>query len=546
MDLTKQDTPRFDPGSPEYRWKLWVTILVPGGAPRVVLLWRHLAVALLLLATVGWLATAGAAWTFIRFRHGFTASYLNLVWPPLWPEHREALGHHYLARGRRALAVGEFTDAATFLAAGVARVPADITARRQLAIIYLRFGLRQGALDVLGVGLPQARDDLAYLKLTFGLLDELQEDTRILDLTRRYLPPQPDEVLTHQFLALQAATVRYHYGDYDGAERLVADWRLDRSLEGQLLLARSDWERGYPELAQLRLEQQRPRFPGRDELPLQLIRFYRALGDTTRELNEALVRHLADPASPGPRIDLLYAWQRSGDQVRRRRETESYLTDYPADPAALLLLAWFASDTGDITLVRRLRALAAECHYPLETFELALVQGLALAADYPGALAAAEAALAGPAGNNPRFPGTLAGLRALASFGAGDPVTGETFLQSFLIRQRPRSSDSILLTRRLAEIGALRPAHRVIESAVRQHPLDQAALTELVRQQTQARDGAGLEGSLPPLLAMRKPSRAVLHEAALRLDAAQPRQHQLLAAIDRALEKSPASPEPEP
>ena len=53
MDLTKQDTPRFDPGSPEYRWKLWVTILVPGGAPRVVLLWRHLAVALLLLATVG-------------------------------------------------------------------------------------------------------------------------------------------------------------------------------------------------------------------------------------------------------------------------------------------------------------------------------------------------------------------------------------------------------------------------------------------------------------------------------------------------------------
>mgnify|MGYP007037358219 CR=1 FL=1 len=41
-------------------------------------------------------------------------------------------------------------------------------------------------------------------------------------------------------------------------------------------------------------------------------------------------------------------------------------------------------------------------------------------------------------------------------------------------------------------------------------------------------------------------ARAVLQEAALRLAAAQPRQHQLLAAIDRALENSPASPEPEP
>ncbi|HRG54643.1 MAG TPA: tetratricopeptide repeat protein [Lacunisphaera sp.] len=546
MDLTKQATPRFDPGSPEYRWKLWVTILEPGGNPRVVLLWRHIATAFLLLAVAGWLATAGAAWTFIRFRHGFTASYLNLVWPPLWPQHREALGRHYLVRGQRALAAGEFSDAAAFLAAGVARVPADIAARRQLAIVYLRFGLRQGALDVLGVGLPQARDDLAYLKLTFGLLEELHEDTRIRDLTRRYLPPHPDEVLTHQFLALQAATVRYHYGDYDGAEGLVADWRLDRSLEGQLLLARCDWERGYPELARLRLEQQRPRFPGRDELPLQLIRFYRDLGDTTRELNEALVRHLADPASPGPRIDLLHAWQRSGDQARVQRETESYLADNPTDPAALLLLAWFASDTGNTSLVRRLRGLAAGRHYPLETFDLALVQGLALAGDYPAALAAADAALAGPAGANPRFADTLAGLRALACFGAGDPVNGESYLQTFLVRQRPRSSDSILLSRRLAEIGAVRPAQRVIESAVRQHPLDQAALTELVHQQSLARDGPGLESSLPRLLPMRKPSRAVLQEAALRLDAAQPRQHQLLAAIAVALKNSPASPEPEP
>ncbi len=545
MDLGKFEKSQFDAAAPAYRRKLWVQLVSPGGATHLVFFWRRIAAVLLLLLLLGWLAAAGAAYAFVRVRHDFAGlSYLNLVWPPRWPQHREALGRNYLARGQSALAAGEFADAAQFFAAGLARVPADIAARRQLAIIYLRFGQLQAGLDILSAGLAQARDDLDYLKLTFGLLDELKEDTRILELARLHLPSQPDEVLVHQFVALQAAGARYQHGDYTGAEQLIADWRLDRSLEGQLLLARCDWERGYPELALLRLQQQRERFPQRDELPLQLIRFYRELGRTEQELNEALIRHAADPFSPGPRIDLLYARQRNQDQVRLNQEREAYLKDFATDPSALLLLAWFASDTGDAALARRLRDAAVAGGQPVTNFEFALVQCLALNRDYPAAQAAIDLALQGPAAADPRFAGTLAGLRALVCFGAGDTENGELHLKAFLLRQRPRANDSLLLARRLLELGATTAATRILETAVRQDPLNQAVLTELVRQQAQAGDRSALLTSVPRLLAMRKPARAVLQEATLRLDPTQPADLELRTAIQAALEKSSALPEP--
>jgi tetratricopeptide (TPR) repeat protein len=516
VDFTKQNAPKFDARAPEYRRKLWARIEAPNGSVEVVFFWWRILAALLLLAVAGWLAAAGAVYGFVRVRHDFAdVSYWNLALPSRWPLHRRALGHHYIELGQQAMATGNYVDAAQFYGAGVARDPDDLPARRQLAIIYIRFGQLTAGLTLLGAGLEQAREDLEYLKLTFSLLSETQDDTRILELTQKYLPVKPDEILTHQFLALQAATAYYQRGNYDAAEQTVAAWRLGRSLEGQLLLARCDWERGYPDLAVVRLTEQREHFPDRDELSLQLIRFYRDLGRNEAALNEALVRHVADPASPGPRIDLLYAWQRNSDETRLAREREAYLKDFASDANALLLLAWFAADTGDLELSRRLHSLAA-----------------------------AEAALKGPAGQDPRFAAVLSGLRALACFGAGDPSNGETNLQAFLVREHLRAGDALLLARRLNELGARPQALHVLTTAVRHDPQNQAALTELVHLETAAANQEALEAYTPQLLAMRKPSRAVLQESFLVLNEATPARAALRHAIKAALEKSTPTPEP--
>lgn len=545
MDLSKNQIPNFDPRSRAYRRKLWVRVAASGGVSRLVIFWWRIAAVLALLALCGWLSLAAGVYGFMRVKHDFTdASYLNLVFPHRWPLHRAALGRHYLERGQRAFADKQYNEAAQFYAAGVSRVPDDIAARRQLAIIYIRFGLVDAGLNILESGLPLARGDLDYLKLLFGLLNEIRNDTKIIDLARTYLPTQVDDVLPHQFLALQAAQAHYHRGNYDEAEKIAADWRLSRSLEGQLLLARCDWERGYPDLAILRLEQQRETFPNRDELSLQLIRFYRDLSRQEDALNEALLRHVADPASPGARVDLIYSWHHKSDTTRYTRELESYLKDYATDARALMLLAWFAADTGELELARRLRAIAETQAFPVNAFELVIVQAHIFRGDYRPALEAAEASLQGPAGKDPRYIAVLSGLRALAAFGAGDPANGEVYLQSFLIREYLRASDALLLAERLTEIGARNQARNVLTTAVANDAANQAALTALIKLETTDGNLAALETHLPRLLAMRKPARTVLQEAYLKLDEATPTRAALRQAVKAAIEKSPTSVAP--
>lgn len=540
MDLSKTPIPQFDRKAASYRGKLWVRVASPGGGSQLIVFWGRIAIVLCALAALGWMTLAAGVFAFMRAKHEFAeASYLNIVFPHRWPLHRAALGRHYIERGEAAFAKKEFNDAAQFYAAGVSRVPGDIPARRQLAIIYLRFGQTISGLRILEEGLPAAKADLDYLKLTFNLLNEVREDARIIELVKKCLPETPDDFLPHQFLALQAAQAHYHRGNYDAAEKICADWRLERSLEGQLLLARCDWERGYPDLAVVRLEQQRGAFPSRDELPLQLIRFYRDLDRQEQALNEALLRHVADPASPGARVDLIYSWHRKSDTARYQRELDSYLDDYTSDAKALMLLAWFAADTGELTLARRLHAIALDQGYPTNAFDLVIVQALIFRGEYRPALESAEAALKGAAGKDPRFVAVLSGLRALAAFGAGDPTNGEVYLQSFLIKEYLRASDALLLAERLDEIGARNQARHVLTTAVTNDAANQAALTALIKLETAAENAAALETYLPRLIAMRKPARTVLQEAYLKLDDATPARAALRQSIAAALQRTP-------
>jgi hypothetical protein len=84
----------------------------------------------------------------------------------------------------------------------------------------------------------------------------------------------------------------------------------------------------------------------------------------------------------------------------------------------------------------------------------------------------------------------------------------------------------------------------VLTTAVRHDPQNQAALTELVHLETAAANQEALEAYTPQLLAMRKPSRAVLQESFLVLNEATPARAALRHAIKAALEKSTPTPEP--
>ena len=542
MDLSKTSVSAFDPRDPSHRRKLWVRVKTPATAFYHIY-WRRLALTLAALALVGWLAAAAAVWTYIRTNRDFAdASYLNIALPWRWSEHRASLGRHYLARARIELEKQDYAAAYQHLTAGLARVPDDTPGRRLLAFVQIRIGRPDLALRTLSDGAQLAGADLDYLKLLFGLLLEAQQDDRVITLATSLLPPKPDAVLAHQFTALQAATAHFHRGRYDATEQLVSAWGLDRSLEGSILLARCDWERGYPDLALLRLENNLPRFPRRDELYVALIRYYRELGRTDAARQTALLRRFNDPASPGPRIDVLHTTRTTSEPAAIAREIDTYLTDFAADPQALVLLASFGSDTAQPALVQRTLALARSRKYLPNAFNLALVQSLVAATDYRGALTTAETALLEETDDNRFFTGTLDGLRALALFGLRDTERAELMLDSFLGTARLRAADALFLAQQLRLLGAVPSARRVLARAVVIDPLNQAALTELVRLDAGANDHTALAQNLPKLLAMRKPARTVLEECLLRLD--QPAEDPLRAEIRSALDRVTRTPAP--
>lgn len=542
MDPIKDELQAFNPAHPDFRRKLWVRVVTPD---RVYwhIFWRRVAAAAALLALAGWLALTGAAWTFLKYKRGYAeASYLDLALYPWRSAHfRSGLARHYLARGHEAIAQRNYRDGYAYLMAGLNRVPNDLAARQTVAAMQVRYGFVHRALKTLEDGLPY-QPDLAYLKQFLGLLLENREDDRLVATARRLLPAAPDRVLTHQFIALEMATAHFERGRYDETEQVIAAWGLENSAEGQILLAKCDWERGSPERAVQRLEAQVARFPKRDDVYLTLVRFHRELGDNDAARRYALLRFFNDRRGPGPRIDLMQCYHATDDRAAEAREIETYLRDFAPIPAALNLLGWFALDTRQRPLLERAHTLARDQGFPLDVLNFARLQLEIVDRNYATALELADAALRETNENREDLPALVGGLRALALIGSGNMEAARPLLHAFLAQSRLRPGDALFIARYLRRLGATEEARQVLDRVCTLDPLNQATLAELVRVDTDTGNRAGLAENLPKLLRTRKPERAVLEEALLKLD--QPGHAALRTEVRAALARASGTPAP--
>lgn len=520
MDLSKDDS-HFNPGAAEYRCKLWVRVAGPDHFYYHVY-WRRIAGALLVLGVAAWFTLAGAVWAFVKFQRGYDgARYFDLVFYPLRrTEYQTGLGRHYLTLGRAAWEKQNYREGYALLLGGLARVPQDVPGRRFLATAEAQVGRLDRALKTLIAGIDYARDDLDYLKLLFELLLEAQQDERLIALAKTLIPAAPDGVPVHQFIAQQSATAHYHRGRLAETARIVAAWRLDRTVEGQVLLAQCDHQQGMEAVAIARLERAVTLFPRRQEPLLELVRLHRELGHPNEARRYALLRSLRQPGSAGASIDLLHGYHASGDGAAEARELAEFLRSHDHDPSALVLLLWFAVDTAQPALAERVQALAKGQKLPANTFNLGVVQAHLTARDYPRALMLADAALREEQYASDISASPLQAMRAIAHFGLGDAARGQITLSAFLNNTRVRASDALLLARQLKAIGFAEQARRVLERASEIDPLNEPALAELIRLDAEAGNRAALAESLPKLFELRKHFRATLEETLRHLDEA--------------------------
>jgi Tfp pilus assembly protein PilF len=483
--------------------------------------WGRLLLSLIATICLAWCALTAGAYLFLKHKRGFTdVRYTDtLLWflPSHWASFQTDYGDFLIAKALKEVEQGKIREALFNLTIGTAKAPANSEGRLLLAQIYART-LRQPrrAWTILREGLPYNKDNETYLLAVFGFLGQSQMDDHVMVVARSLLPKQPVITRRNQIIAFAQAQACFYRGNYDQAEDLIRAYQLDRSRDGLFLLVRIEWDRGEHDPALAHLSELAARIPQDAELYGQLVVWLRELGRDDEARTASRLRKITDRANPTPRIDLLHSFRKDGDTTALRNGIEEIFSDFPRDPAALLALADFAANSGDVALARRVYMHCKEdptsrlaWDYPA----LMVVEALIVAKDYQGALDMSDQLLAANPDWNKRYAALFSGLRAIASFGRGDIPGGQLGLSSFIAQPGLRADNLLVVSRRLIEIGVRADARRVLAQAVKTDPLNQPALTALVRLDLELNRPDDLAAGLVPLLTMRKPDPALLQAA---------------------------------
>lgn len=482
--------------------------------------WGRLVLSLSLFVALGWAAMTGGGYLFLKRQRGFTtvryADTLLCFLPARWTALQKSYGEFLIKRAQQKVTEGELRAALFDLTIGTAKSPGNAEGRVLLARFYTQLRQPARAWSVLREGLEANGENLDYLRTVFAFLGQQQMDEDVMVVARSLLPKTPAITPRNQMIAFAQAQACFYRGNYDEAEDLLRIYQLDRVRDGLMLTVHIEWDRGEHELALYHLRQLATQLPDDAEIYRQTITWLRELGREDEARNASRVRKITDRANPYPRIDLLHSLSKDGEVAALRAGIEEIFRDFPNDSSALLALADFAANTGDVALARRVYLYCKEdpsgrlaWDYPA----LMVVEALIVTKDYQGAIDTANQLLAANPEWNKRYATVFSGLRAIATFGKGDTASGRAILAGFLSQPGIRADNFIVVSRRLIEVGARTDAHRVLTQAVKADPLNQPALSALLRLDLELNRPDDLATGLARLLSMRKPNPELLQSA---------------------------------
>ena len=328
----------------------------------------------------------------------------------------------------------------------------------------------------------------------------------------------------------------------------MREFHLSSSIDGQILAVRIDWERGEHEAALAYLQALSEQVPENEQVYSQYAAFLRESGrdDDLRRL--ALLRQLSYPDRPRARIDLLYLFDKAGDEPQVQAGITDIFRDFPANEEVLLALADFAANTGRPLLARRIYDHCKANNLPWEGAALMTVEAHVVAKQYREALEATTQMQKENPEWGKRFSSVFNGLQAIANYGLSDVEAADLFLANFLNKSGVRADNLVAVSNRLVTVGAKDQARQVLTQAVRADPLNQTALTGLIRLDIETSQADALTEHLRTLLTMRKPPRLLLREAYDKLASDRfiftPGRANILEDLHKTLSSGPAGPAP--
>lgn len=491
------------------------------GRFQIALRWKRILITGVTLLVTAWISVASILFFYFKYNMEFSeVSYSGMILLPFRiSEHRKELGDYHTKKGLEELKDQNYRDALRLLRLGVGRSPSNLEGRKALAELY-EYALKRPdvAAEMLLQGIPKGgAEDNDYLSTTLRFLIRNQMDARIQELADEYLPATPEINERNNILAFSAANANYLRGNYDRADDYLLHYELLDTLDGILLSSQISWDRGNKVAAITKLEASQRRYPDSEPLLVQLSRYHREAGNLEEARRYAILRNIKSPLSAGPRIELLYNYEASGDTDRVKEESANLLKQFSDDQAALQALANFAADSGDVEIARRTYEEALEREFDIDSFALLLVEAHLVSRDFQGALNFAEELIKERPDWLEERMSIFNSLRSVASFGISRPDLGEIYLKKFISEANNQAGTYLAVARRFNSVDRPEQARKVLFAAYENLPLNQKVLTELIRVELELGNTDYLSSLLTRLLQMRRPQMDLLLEAYLKI-----------------------------
>lgn len=512
------------PASPSAGWRRLLPIRIQRGAEgiRVRVAWKQALASLVLLAFLAWFGAAAAAYLVVKYRLGFPDVQFThmLFYPTQQDEYRAARGDFLIALGQKQYKEEKFREAFYNLRVGSTFSPGNRDGRMLLSQFYLAAQRPDLAHHTLVEGLDSNRGDREYLQTLFSFLLQRQADDEVIALSRGLLDDFAEGATLDErgrLVAMAYATAQFFRGNYDAAEDTMRQYRLLDTPDGQLLALRIEWDRGEREIALRRLQGLTEQYPDNEQVYAQYAAYLREAGrdDDLRRL--CVLRQLSFPDRPRPRIDLLYVYDKTGDDASVQGGVEELFRDFPKNGDVLVALADFAANTGRPALARRIYEYCKENNLAWEGPALMTVEAHVVAKEFQEAIDACRQMIKDNPDWGKRYYSVFNGLQAIANYGLGDTEAAQLFLNNFLDHAGVRADNLVAVSNRLMSVGARDQARQVLHRAVQSDPLNQTALVGLIKLDLELGQADTLAASLRALLTMRKPPRAVLENAYAKL-----------------------------
>lgn len=518
-------TPRgpYERGKGHIRW------------PRVVLISA-------LAATAGLAIGNAALWLYlVRIRGLSNIRYAHSLTPAGWRQVNRAIGDRAILDAETAMSANDLPAAIRLYRVGIAKSPANARGRLALSKIYLACRRHDLARDLLVAGLPLLADDTEYIRNTLGFLLEFQFDAELRTAAAKLLT-HPSRS-SRRLAALHLASVALHRGNFDEVESRLSAHDLTSDPEGALLLARADLERGFPDLALARLAPALSDSSTRAPALSIAADIHTHLGHAPELARTVTLRVLDDPLSHTPRLAALRRLHTLHRFADLTREIDSFSTLFSRDEAALLALGDFAADTGQPELARRVQQLFAQNGWDAGAPSLLYAEACLAAGRHADGLLELDRC-ARTLDIATRYGPAHDGLRTVALFGLHRDDEARLQLDHLLAQPNLRAENLTAVASRLLAFDRPQAARLVLARATELDPRNQSALTALVRLEAESGQFETLPAHLRRLLAMRRPSRAVLelvyHRLGSDVNLLHPEQPALLAEIRQHLARPAA------